>query len=53
MIIEDEVFKKYKLKKDKLISYGFKKEDELYKYSKTFMNDNFKAEICIDANGNV
>ena len=28
MIIEDEVFKKCKLKKDKLISYGFKKEDD-------------------------
>ena len=53
MIIEDELFKKYKLKKDKLISYGFKKENEIYKYSKTFMNDTFRADICIDRNGNV
>ena len=53
MNIENEVFKKYKLKKDKLISYGFKKENEMYKYSKTFMNDTFKADICIDKNGGV
>ena len=53
MVIEDEVFKKYKLKKDKLISYGFKNENEIYKYSKNFMNDTFRAEICIDKNGKV
>ena len=53
MIIEDEVFKKYKLKKDKLISYGFKKKNEIYKYSKIFMNDTFRAEISIDKNGRV
>lgn len=53
MIIEDEVFKKYKLKKEKLISYGFKKENEMYKYSKSFMNDTFRADICIDKNGKV
>ena len=53
MNIEDEVFKKYKLKKDKLISYGFKKKNEIYKYSKTFMNGDFRAEICIDTDGHV
>ena len=53
MNIENEVFKKYKLKKDRLISYGFEKENDIYKYSKTFMNDTFRAEICIDRNGNV
>ena len=53
MLIEDEVFKRYKLKKNTLISYGFKKENGIYKYSKNFMNNTFRAEICIDKNEKV
>ena len=53
MNIEDEIFKKYKLEEDKLLKYGFKKEFDIYKYSKFFMNDAFRAEICIDKNGKV
>ena len=53
MSIEDEVFKKYRLKESNLISYGFIKENDIYKYSKNFMNNNFRAEIFINKEGKV
>ena len=53
MNIEEKIFKKEKLNKKKLIKYGFKKQGEVYKYSKKFMNDNFRADIYINENGNV
>ena len=53
MSIEDEILKKEKLNKDKLIGYGFIRKDGIYKYSKTFMNDNFRADIYIDDNENI
>ena len=53
MNIEDEIFKKYKLDEDKILLYGFKKENDIYKYFKLFMNDAFRAEIYIDKNGKV
>lgn len=48
MTIEEEIFRKRKVKKDALISYGFKKEGSFYIYSKEFMNHSFKAEIKVD-----
>ena len=42
-----------KLNKEKLISYGFIKENEGYQYSKKIMKDTFRADIYIDLNGNV
>lgn len=53
MNIEDEVFKKYKLKKSNLIPYGFIKEKDIYKYSKLFMNNTFRADIAIDNKGKI
>ena len=53
MNIEEKIFKKEKLNRKKLIKYGFKKQGEVYKYSKKFMNDNFRADIYINENGNV
>ena len=53
MNIEETVFKKEKLNKEKLIPFGFVKEDSKYKYSKKFMNSNFRADVYIDENGNV
>ena len=52
-MLEDEVFKKRKLDNDKLIPYGFIKEDDIYKYSKLIMDDTFRVDITIDSNGNV
>lgn len=51
--IEEKIFKRMKLNKEKLIPYGFIKENESYHYSKNFMKDTFRADIYIDLNGNV
>lgn len=48
MTIEEEIFKKSKPIKEKLKKYGFKKENNIYKIEKTFMNDSFKAIITIE-----
>lgn len=53
MIIESEVFKKYIPNYNKLIKYGFKKFNNEYKFSKTFMNNIFRADIIIDDKGQV
>ena len=53
MNIEEKVFKKEKLNIEKLIAFGFVKEENLYKYSKEFMNGNFRADVFVDENGNV
>lgn len=47
MDIEEKIFKKACVNYDKLISYGFKKENEIYKYSKK-MNNSFIVEITYD-----
>lgn len=52
-MLEDEVFKKRKLNKDKLIPYGFILENNIYKYSKLIMDDTFRVDITIDSKGNV
>ena len=39
MNIENEVFKRSKINFSKLLNYGFKKEDKIYKYSKNILND--------------
>ena len=48
MSIEEEIFRKRRIKKEALISYGFKKNGPYYIYSKEFMNHNFKTEIKVD-----
>lgn len=53
MNIEDGIFKKFKINENKLIFYGSTKENDIYKYSKTFMNEGFKADIFIDNTGKV
>ena len=51
MEIENKIFKTYTLNKDKLIDYGFIKEDYGYKYLKKIMHNTFQAIIVIDENG--
>lgn len=53
MKIEEMVFKKEKLNKEKLLAFGVEKEGRLYKYSKKIMNGNFRADVYIDEKGNV
>lgn len=53
MNIENDIFKRTKLKIDTLIPYGFIKNKKVYEYSRIFMNS-FRADIVIDAEtGNV
>lgn len=53
MKIEDEIFKRFKVRKNELINYGFIEENNLYKYSTKIMNDTFRVDIEIDFDGNV
>jgi len=46
-MIEETIFKKYKVDYSKLIDFGFRKENDYYIYSKLFMNNSFKAIIKI------
>lgn len=53
MDIEREIFSKTIVDFNKLIDYGFRQENDIYKYSKKFLNDNFQADIIIDKTGQV
>lgn len=48
MKIEEEIFKKSKPNYDKLIEYGFKKENNKYIYKEKFKDEEFEAIITID-----
>ena len=48
MTIEEEIFKKSTPNQQKLKEYGFKKENNIYKMEKSFMNGNFKAIVTIE-----
>ncbi len=52
-MLEDAVFKKRKLDKDKLILYGFILENNIYKYSKLIMDATFRVDITIDSKGKI
>ncbi len=52
MNIENDIFKRTKLNIDFLIPYGFTKNNNVYEYSKKFM-DTFRADIVIDEQGKV
>ncbi len=51
MTIEEEIFKKTKLNIDKLLKYGFRREQDVYKYSQNIINDTFKVEVEINRDG--
>lgn len=48
--MEDTIFKKSIVKEDKLISYGFKKNKDVYKYKKLINNDEFEIIITYKDN---
>ncbi len=50
---EKNVFKRYIVDFKKLEKYGFKKIEEKYIYEKEFLNNNFKAIITINKEGNI
>lgn len=51
MSIEQEIFNNSFVCFDKLLQYGFIKNNNKYKYCKVFFNNDFKAEITINNNG--
>ena len=51
--MENEIFKRCHVDFNKLVNYGFIKEQDYYIYSTLFMNNSFKVIIKIDLNGNV
>ena len=53
MNIEKEIFQRTKVNLNKLIKYGFIKENSIYTYERYFLNNEFKAIITIDNNGTV
>lgn len=53
MTIEEKIFQKAKIDSQKLEKYGFKKENNVYKYSKNIMNNTFYVDIEIINDKNV
>lgn len=53
MNLEIDLFKKYIVDFNKLIKYGFKKENDYYIYSKIFFDNSFKAIIKVNSKGNI
>lgn len=53
MKIEEEIFNSYIPNYEKLKAYGFEIFANIYTYSKTFLNDDFKALITIDNKGEI
>ena len=50
MKLIDELFKKYKLKKDSLIPYCFILDNNAYKYTKTIHNGSFELDLIVKDN---
>lgn len=48
MNIEQDLFKRSTLLPDKLLSFGFVKKDNIYKYSTKIMNNKFRVDIGIN-----
>lgn len=53
MTIEQKIFERAKIDFNKLETFGFIKSDNVWVYTKVFINGDFKAIVQIDATGNV
>lgn len=53
MTIEEEIFKKSQVDFNAVEKYGFKKEKDIYKYSKDIMDEAFRIDIEINSEGEV
>ncbi len=51
MNIEKDVFKRFSVNYNKLIEYGFKKDNDIYVFEKNFLDNDFKAIISINSLG--
>ncbi len=48
MRIEEEIFQHHSLQEDKLLAYGFKKENDYLVFSKNIINDTLKVVLKVD-----
>ena len=48
MNIEDDIFKRYKIDINKLVSFGFIKDNDIYTYTKVFMDNTFIRDKCFE-----
>lgn len=46
-----EIFKRTSVEKDKLVPYGFKKEDNKFLFSKLIIDGSFRVDVIVDENG--
>lgn len=53
MNIEKDIFESAKLQIDKLEKYGFKKDNDIYNYSRNIMDNKFRVDITIDTSNNI
>ena len=53
MSIEKDIFKRAKIDFNKLSAYGFVKKNDQWVYTQPFMNDEFKAIVVIDKQGQI
>ncbi|MBQ3379024.1 MAG: MmcQ/YjbR family DNA-binding protein [Clostridia bacterium] len=51
--VENEVFNKRRADFDKLVSYGFTKDGDVYTYSTDIMDGEFRADVFVDIEGNI
>ena len=51
--IEEEIFKRAKVDFNKLLNYGFIKQNNVYKISKNIMQDTFRIDFSVDERGKV
>ena len=53
MSVESELFIKFTPNYNRLIEYGFKLKNDEYTFEKMFLNNSFRAKICIDKLGKI
>lgn len=53
MSIEETIFSKMKIDYSKLQDYGFIKKNDIYFFTKQFMNNSFRAEISMTDDGKI
>ena len=53
MRIEEEIFRRKTLRKDSLEGFGFVRSEGVWRYSETFMDGDFSAEITVRDDGSI
>lgn len=53
MNIEEEIFQRSTIQFDRLLKYGFVKEEQKFKFSKNILKDTFRVQITVTESGKV